>query len=131
MGDLHRLLRRQLKRHAGELPADTPLQPLLRVVSDTYTEADEGRRLMERSLDLTSEELLERNEQLSEQLALLNASLAASRTSSSDASGRPKRMFSIAERANIVVSCGTSAIRRRTASGSALAISIPSRRTVP
>ena len=59
---LHRLLLRQLRRHVGD-PDAVPeaLRPLLQVVSDTYAQADEDRALLERSLDLSSEELIERN----------------------------------------------------------------------
>ena len=64
---MHKLLARQLRRHLGiereeELPAE--LRELLRVVSTTYQQADEDRRMVERSLALTSRELNERNLEL-------------------------------------------------------------------
>ncbi len=44
------------------------LQDLLAVVDQAYRQADEGRMLLERSLDLTSQERLERNAQLRKDL---------------------------------------------------------------
>ena len=60
MNLLHRLLVRQLKRLG--LDADTPPSPeawraLLDTVSQTYTQADQDRYLMERSLEISSREL--------------------------------------------------------------------------
>ena len=55
---LHPVLARQLKRLA--IDAFTPeLTELLETVSRTYTEADRNRRLIERSLDVSSRELRE------------------------------------------------------------------------
>jgi two-component system, cell cycle sensor histidine kinase and response regulator CckA len=62
---MHRLLRRQLRRHLDEqepLPPD--LEQLLAAVSDAYVQADDDRMLLERSLELTSQELLQRNSEL-------------------------------------------------------------------
>jgi light-regulated signal transduction histidine kinase (bacteriophytochrome) len=64
---VHKLLARQLRRHLGiereeEVPAE--LRELLRVISTTYQQADEDRRMVERSLSLTSRELNERNLEL-------------------------------------------------------------------
>ena len=62
LAQMHKLLERQLRRHFGSLeavPAD--LIPLLDSISASYTEADADRRLVERSLELTSQELLQRN----------------------------------------------------------------------
>jgi PAS domain S-box-containing protein len=59
---MHKLLERQLRRHFGSLDAVPPdLLPLLGSISASYTEADSDRRLVERSLELTSQELLQRN----------------------------------------------------------------------
>ena len=64
---LHKLLERQLRRHFGSLEAVPPeLAPLLASVSRSYDEADADRRLLERSLELTSQELLQRNASLRE-----------------------------------------------------------------
>ena len=64
---MHKLLVRQLRRYLGierdeEVPAE--LRELLRVISTTYQQSDEDRRMVERSLALTSKELNERNEEL-------------------------------------------------------------------
>lgn len=64
---MHKLLSRQLRRHLGiereeDLPAE--LRELLRVISTTYQQSDEDRRMVERSLSLTSKELNERNQEL-------------------------------------------------------------------
>lgn len=62
---MHRLLRRQLRRHLDEqepLPGD--LRQLLDAVSEAYAQADDDRMLLERSLELTSQELLQRNAEL-------------------------------------------------------------------
>jgi light-regulated signal transduction histidine kinase (bacteriophytochrome) len=64
---VHKLLARQLRRHLGiEREEDVPaeLRELLRVVSTTYQQGDEDRRMVERSLSLTSKELNERNLEL-------------------------------------------------------------------
>ncbi len=64
---MHRILERQIIRSFGEpLPADTPPKwlVLLNAVSDTYTHADEDRKLSTRSLELSSREFSEINKQL-------------------------------------------------------------------
>jgi len=64
---MHRVLERQVVRSLGALPrADTPQEwlALLQVVSDTYTHADDDRRLLERSLELSSKEFAEINKRL-------------------------------------------------------------------
>ncbi|MBI3968259.1 MAG: PAS domain-containing protein [Chloroflexi bacterium] len=61
----HSLLRRQLRRHLGELGESSPeLQAFLRAVDEAYYQFDADRALLERSMDLASEELFERNRQL-------------------------------------------------------------------
>ena len=55
---MHRLLRRQLKKHLGiedEVPAE--LQPFLAAVDAAYTDLDSDRAMLERSLELSSKEL--------------------------------------------------------------------------
>jgi transcriptional regulator with GAF, ATPase, and Fis domain len=66
---MHRLLQRQLKRHIGlveNIPQDW--QSFVDAVNETYHQADADRALLERSLDLTSQELLEKNQQLGQQI---------------------------------------------------------------
>jgi PAS domain S-box-containing protein len=70
----HRLLARQLRRHfAAGVPES--LRPFLADVDRAFHEADDDRRLLERSLDLASQELLKRQEEL--MLAFTAAHIAA------------------------------------------------------
>lgn len=62
---MHRLLWRQLKRQFGNLdqiPAEWEL--LLKSVGDAYHEFDTDRRMLERSLEISSQELLQANSDL-------------------------------------------------------------------
>ena len=66
-GEMHKLLSRQLKRTLGIAAAeDVPaaLRPFVDAVDEAYTTADADRALLERSLELTSEELSQRNAEL-------------------------------------------------------------------
>ena len=60
--DLHRLLRRQLRRHVGD-PASLPpeWQAFVAAVNAAYVQADRDRVMLERSLELSSKELVEAN----------------------------------------------------------------------
>lgn len=65
--EVHRLLRRQLRRHLkakslDEVPEE--MRPLLDAVNQAYLSTDADRDLMERSLELTSLELNEKNDDL-------------------------------------------------------------------
>ena len=65
MPPYHRLLARQLARHLGTAAVDDPaLAALLDDVDRAYAQADAERELLERSLELTSNELLARNQEL-------------------------------------------------------------------
>jgi len=61
---LHSLLRRQLKRcfPDGHMPAE--LQAMLDAVDQAYQQFDNDRSMLERSLDLSSQELLQANSEL-------------------------------------------------------------------
>ena len=62
---MHRLLERQLKRCWGEgrsVPEEW--QALLQTVSEAYQQSDADRSLVERSLELVSQELLQKNQNL-------------------------------------------------------------------
>ena len=57
---MHRLLRRQLKKHLGvedEVPA--ALRPLVAAIDAAYADFDNDRAMLERSQELSSNELLE------------------------------------------------------------------------
>ncbi len=61
----HSLLKRQIKRIFGDLEhIPKEMGPFIEAVDRAYLEADDDRRMLERSLDLSSRELLEANEQL-------------------------------------------------------------------
>ena len=64
MSDFHSLLRRQLNQHFpdGAVPPD--LEPMLAAVAQAYRQFDDDRAMLERSLDLSSQELLQANTQL-------------------------------------------------------------------
>ena len=67
---MHKLLLRQLKRHIGMLGAIPPnWQAFIDAVNDSYHQADADRALLEHSLELSSQELMERNRQLQQDLA--------------------------------------------------------------
>ena len=68
---MHQLLSRQLKRCLGvEAVASPALARFLEAVDLAYREADDDRRLLERSLELSSREMVKANADLS---AVLNA----------------------------------------------------------
>ncbi len=67
---MHRLLQRQIKRFLDANAAmPEGLTMLLAAVSDAYESADADRLMIERSLDLMSKELTERNSELRTELA--------------------------------------------------------------
>ncbi|MBI3160324.1 MAG: PAS domain S-box protein [Chloroflexi bacterium] len=66
---MHRLLKRQIKRHLGEdFVPSAGWEKFFDVISEAYQQADLDRRMLEHSLELTSEELTERNQQLQRDL---------------------------------------------------------------
>ncbi|HEY0462629.1 MAG TPA: ATP-binding protein [Polyangiaceae bacterium] len=67
---MHKLLERQLRKYLGDAtPAGPKFEAFLRAVDEAYTESDSGQALLERSIELTSSELLERNTRLERDLA--------------------------------------------------------------
>jgi len=63
MPNKHRLLERQLRKHVrGELGPE--FDRLLQAVSDAYEQQDQDRQLVGRAMELSSEELIERNHAL-------------------------------------------------------------------
>lgn len=74
---MHRLLERQVRKHFGDLdrvPDD--MQPLLDAVDAAYQANDDDRELMERSMDLVSKELLQRNDALTKQITETEEAMA-------------------------------------------------------
>lgn len=65
---MHRLLERQLRRHFGSIEkVPEAVRPFLDIIDATYTEADADRALVEHSLELASQELLQSNQSLRKQ----------------------------------------------------------------
>src|SRR5215831_13911793 len=62
---IHSLLKRQLKQHFGEGVTFPPAWRLfVRAVNEAYTEFDDDRSMLERSLELSSQELLQANSEM-------------------------------------------------------------------
>jgi len=79
---MHKLLLRQLRRHGLDLEALPPqVRALLGDVDTTYADADDDRRMLERSLDLTSLDLIGRNQLLRDDLAQHERTAEALRSS--------------------------------------------------
>jgi two-component system, LuxR family, sensor kinase FixL len=62
---MNRLLKRQMEKYLGSVPTVPPeLAPLFQAIGDAYDGFETDRRLIERSLDISSAELTETNERL-------------------------------------------------------------------
>lgn len=80
MEKIHSLLKRQLKKLLGEsysLPKE--LQEIFKAINNAYIQSDIDRNMLERSLDLSSQELLTTNTELQKTLSLLNATIESTR----------------------------------------------------
>jgi two-component system, sensor histidine kinase and response regulator len=65
MAQFHALLKRQLGRYLGSVESiSDELRPLLNAVSAAYDEFDSGRRMLERAIELSSNELFQANSEL-------------------------------------------------------------------
>jgi PAS domain S-box-containing protein len=65
MKPIHSLLKRQLKRHYGEaLPVPEGWRTFIDAVNDAYHEFDEDQSMLERALEISSQELLQANSEL-------------------------------------------------------------------
>jgi len=77
---MHSLLKRQLKKNLCEplaIPKD--LQKIFAAINNAYIQSDIDRNMLERSLDLSSQELLIANVELKKTLSLLNATIESTR----------------------------------------------------
>lgn len=73
---MHSLLERQLRRFLpGELASNPALEGFLAAVDDAYRQSDTDRAMLERSLELSSGELLQANEELRNSERSLSAGL--------------------------------------------------------
>ena len=95
MNELHGLLKRQLRRFAGNTSESVPEEQtdLLRAINDAYWQFDADRRMLEHSLELTSQELLERNAELSRTNAELEMRVAARTAELSSSEARFRGLF--------------------------------------
>ena len=78
MADRHSLLTRQIRRHFGgeeNIPDSECCQAFLEAVNDAYWQSDADRAMLERSMELSSEELMQANAALRQSLSLLQATL--------------------------------------------------------
>ncbi len=64
MEDIHSLLKRQLKKYFGTLHVPAPWERFIKAVDAAYKEFDTDRTMLERSLDLSSQELLQANSEM-------------------------------------------------------------------
>ena len=64
MAELHSLLRRQLKRHFPDARVPPEFEAMLAAIDQAYKQFDDDRAMLERSLDLSSQELLQANSEL-------------------------------------------------------------------
>ena len=64
MGDRHRLLERQIKKYLGAEAASPGMERFLEAVSQAYHDFDDDRLMIERSMEISSQELLEINARL-------------------------------------------------------------------
>ena len=68
---MHKLIARQLKRHFKSSRFPDELAPLIQVISEAYDDYEKECSLLERSLELVSEELNQRNQELRRKLIQL------------------------------------------------------------
>jgi diguanylate cyclase (GGDEF)-like protein/PAS domain S-box-containing protein len=104
MIELHSLLKRQLRRFIGNtesLPAGQA--ELLQAVNEAYLQFDSDRRMLENSLELTSQELLERNAELNRVNTELEMRVAARTTELSNSEARFRGLFDLSPDAVIVI----------------------------
>ncbi len=94
MNELHSLLKRQLRRFTGDAKSLLEEQTdLLRAINDAYLQFDADRRMLEHSLELTSQELLERNAELSRINTELEMRVAARTSELSSSEARFRGLF--------------------------------------
>ena len=94
MNELHSLLKRQLRRFTGKTKALPEEQTdFLRAINDAYWQFDADRKLLEHSLELTSQELLEANAELSKNNIDLEMRVAARTAELSISEARFRGLF--------------------------------------
>ena len=58
---MNKLLRRQIQKHFGETPLPRELQDFLQVINSSYDRYEQDRAMLERSIDISSKEMIELN----------------------------------------------------------------------
>ena len=97
---MHSLLRRQLKRHFGDgQGVPESLESFVRAIDEAYHQADEDRLMLERSLELSSKELLSANAALRTEKEQLDVTLHAIREGviTTDATGKVRLLNRVAQ----------------------------------
>lgn len=95
--DFHPLLRRQIRRHLqpfleSAVPVSSAdLQPLLESINRAYRQMDSDREMVERSLEISSQELLAANTQLQEVLKTVEAQVEKRTLALSEANQKLER----------------------------------------
>jgi signal transduction histidine kinase len=67
VAELHPLLRRQLRKVLGGVDVPEAMIAFVAQVNEAYLQADDERRMLERAFELSSQELLDANEELAEE----------------------------------------------------------------
>ena len=93
MNELHSLLKRQLRRFTGETKLFEEQTDLLRAINDAYRQFDADRKMLEHSLELTSQELLQANAELSSINTDLEMRVAARTAELSSSEERFRELF--------------------------------------
>ena len=104
MNEIHSLLKRQLRRLADEgQPLIQEQRDFLEAINKAYWQFDADRRMLEHSLELTSQELLERNTELSRVNAELERRVAARTAELSESEARFRALFDLSPDAILVI----------------------------
>src|SRR6266498_4406151 len=94
MNALHSLLKRQLRRFADDtIPLIEEQGDFIRAINDAYWQSDTDRKMLEHSLELTSQELLERNAELNRINTDLEMRVAARTAELSSSEARFRGLF--------------------------------------
>lgn len=68
----NKLLQRQIQKHFGTAEIPESITPLLKVISNSYDHYEKDRNMLERSIDLSSREMIELNTTLRKETDAVN-----------------------------------------------------------
>ena len=94
---MHKTLARQVKRYLGEKPVPAEFKELLEAINKTYLGFDRDRKLNERSLEISSRELTQKNEELKKEINLANQKTEELEILNKAMTGREVRMAELKE----------------------------------